>query len=262
MPEPKLLTLLTDFGDRDIYVGVMKGAIAQVNSAIRVVDLTHQVPPQDIVAGRFGLMNAFPYFPQGTVHLVVVDPGVGSQRRAIALELEQGFLVAPDNGIVSGVVERNQVLRAVELTNRRYWRTEIPSRTFHGRDIFATVAAHLASGVSLLDLGNEIDVNSLVSLDISLPRLTTDGVIGCIQYIDRFGNCISNIPDDIVNQETWLVRVNGKVIPSGKTYSDVEVGNAIALIGSDGWVEIAVNGGNAHQLLGLNFADTVEVKIY
>lgn len=261
MSEARLLTLLTDFGDRDIYVGAMKGAIAQINPAIRVVDLTHQVPPQDIVAGRFSLMNAFPYFPKGTVHLAVVDPGVGSQRRAIGLELEQGFLVAPDNGIVSGVIGLSPVLRAVELTNQQYWRTKNVSPTFHGRDIFATVAAYLASGVPLMEMGTQVDVNSLVNLELPLPRLTMDGVIGCVQYVDRFGNLITNIPADIVSNENWYVRLAGKNVPSGNTYNDVDKGAIVALISSDGWIEIAVNNGSAQKTLGLQFADTIEVKI-
>ncbi|MCY7320267.1 MAG: SAM-dependent chlorinase/fluorinase, partial [Phormidesmis sp. CAN_BIN36] len=131
-----ILTLLSDFGLSDVYVAVMKGAIAQINSALTVIDLTHQVLPQDIATARFHLMNAYPYFPAGTVHVAVVDPGVGSLRRAIAIQLESGFLVAPDNGLVSGVLSQNSAIAAVELTNPFYWRTASPSTTFHGRGGF------------------------------------------------------------------------------------------------------------------------------
>ncbi|MHC5725640.1 MAG: SAM-dependent chlorinase/fluorinase, partial [Nostoc sp.] len=141
-----LVTLLSDFGDRDVYVGIMKGIIAQINRRLTVVDLTHQIPPQDIAAARFCLMNAYPYFPVGTVHVAVVDPGVGSKRRAIAVEFAQGFLVGPDNGIFSGVLSQSPAIAAVELTNLNYRRTPQPSKTFHGRDIFAPIAANLASG--------------------------------------------------------------------------------------------------------------------
>jgi S-adenosylmethionine hydrolase len=148
MSENKLITLLSDFGLSDVYVGVMKGVIAQINPALTVVDLTHQIPPQNIAAGRFSLMNAYPYFPGGTVHIAVVDPGVGSRRRGVAIQLDAGFLVGPDNGLFSGVLSENPVVAAVELTNPQYWRTLSPSTTFHGRDIFAAVGAHLASGIS------------------------------------------------------------------------------------------------------------------
>jgi len=141
MAEHRLITLLSDFGLKDVYVGVMKGVIAQINPGLTVVDLTHQIPPQNIAAARFNLMNAYLYFPVGTVHVAVVDPGVGSHRRGIALQIDAGFLVGPDNGLFSGVVHQTGVIAAVELTNAQYWWTPTPSTTFHGRDIFAAVGA-------------------------------------------------------------------------------------------------------------------------
>jgi S-adenosylmethionine hydrolase len=255
----RLMTFLSDFGDRDIYVGVMKGVIAQINPKLTVVDLTHQIPPQDIAAGRFSLMNAYPYFPVGTVHLAVVDPGVGSKRRAIAVEFAQGFLVGPDNGIFSGVLSQSPAMSttgyayaAVELTNLNYWRTPQPSNTFHGRDIFAPVAANLASGVPLKQLGQEIDPASLVKLDIAECKEISNGVEGCIQYIDHFGNLVSNIPASYVQDKTWYVQAAGLNIPGCKTYGDVNVGEILALVGSHGWVEIAINSGNAHSQLQLD----------
>jgi S-adenosyl-L-methionine hydrolase (adenosine-forming) len=261
MGQPALLTLLSDFGDRDVYVGVMKGVIAQIHPLIRVVDLTHQIPPQNIAAARFCLMNAYPYFPVGTVHLAVVDPGVGSKRKAIAIKLSKGFLVGPDNGIFSGVLSQNPAITAVELTNLNYWRNPQPSSTFHGRDIFAPVAAHLASGVSLQQLGQEIDPATLVNLNIEQCQQTTTGVRGCIQYIDHFGNLVSNIPSSYVQGKTWCVQASGLRIPGCETYSDVKVGDAIALVGSHGWVEIAINSGNAQMQLQINWQDAVEVMI-
>ncbi|QMS88669.1 SAM-dependent chlorinase/fluorinase [Nostoc edaphicum CCNP1411] len=253
------VTLLSDFGDRDVYVGIMKGVIAQINSRLRVVDLTHQIPPQDVAAARFSLMNAYPYFPVGTVHVAVVDPGVGSKRRAIAVEFAQGFLVGPDNGIFSGVLSQSPAIAAVELTNLNYWRTPQPSKTFHGRDIFASVGANLASGVSLKQLGKEIDPASLVKLDIDKCKQTTNGVAGCIQYIDHFGNLVSNIPESYVQGKTWCVQAAGLNIPGCETYSDVKVGEIIALVGSHGWVEIAINRGNAHSQLQINLQDALQV---
>jgi S-adenosyl-L-methionine hydrolase (adenosine-forming) len=258
--QPQILTLLSDFGDRDVYVGVMKGVIAQINPRLTVVDLTHQIPPQSVVAARFSLMNAYPYFPEGTVHVAVVDPGVGSSRRAIAIELTQGFLVGPDNGIFSGVLSQNPVIRAVELTNPDYWRTTQPSQTFHGRDIFAPVGANLASGVPLTQLGQEIERETLVRLNIPNYQQTSTGVVGCIQYIDHFGNLVSNIPGSYVHGKNWYVQAGGLRIPGWETYSNVGIGEAIALVGSHGCVEIAVNNGNAHLNLQINLQDAVEVR--
>ncbi|MDZ8052878.1 MAG: S-adenosyl-l-methionine hydroxide adenosyltransferase family protein [Aulosira sp. ZfuVER01] len=254
-----ILTLMSDFGDRDVYVGVMKGAIAQINPKLTVIDLTHQIPPQSIAAARFCLMNAYAYFPMGTVHIAVVDPGVGSKRRAIAVEFAQGFLVGPDNGIFSGILSQNPAIAAVELTNRNYWRTSQPSSTFHGRDIFAPVGANLASGVPIQELGQEIDAATLVQLNLGECQKTTTGVVGCIQYIDHFGNLVSNIPGDYVQGKTWCVQVRSLTIPGCATYSDVEVGEAIALVGSHGWVEIAINSGNANSQLQIELQDSLEV---
>ncbi|MEH2358517.1 SAM hydrolase/SAM-dependent halogenase family protein [Nostoc sp.] len=256
-----LVTLLSDFSDRNVYVGIIKGVIAQINPRLTVVDLTHQIPPQDIAAARFCLMNAYPYFPVGTVHVAIVDPGVGSKRRVIAVEFAQGFLVGPDNGIFSGVLSQSPATCAVELTNLNYWRTPQPSKTFHGRDIFAPVGASLASGVLLKQLGQEIDPASLVKLDVGECKQTSTGVVGCIQYIDHFGNLVSNIPGSYVQGKTWYVQAALLSIRGCETYSDVEVGEAIALVGSHGWVEIAINSGNAHLQLQLGSQETLQVVL-
>ncbi|MBH8565948.1 SAM-dependent chlorinase/fluorinase [Nostoc sp. CENA67] len=258
--QTSVITLLSDFGDHDVYVGVIKGVIAQINPKLAVVDLTHQIPPQNIAAGRFCLMNAYAYFPVGTVHVAVVDPGVGSRRRAIAVEFAQGFLVGPDNGIFSGVLSQSPAIAAVELTNLNYWRTPKPSKTFHGRDIFAPVAAHLASGVPFKQLGQEIDPATLVQMNISSCNQTANGMVGYIQYIDHFGNLVSNIPGSYVQGKTWYVQVAGLTIPGCETYADVEVGEAIALVGSHGWIEIAINSANAHSQLQINLQDELLVS--
>lgn len=259
MRQNQILTLLSDFGLSDVYVGVMKGAIVQVNPTLQVIDLTHEIPPQNIAAARFCLLNAYPYFSLGTVHVAVVDPGVGSTRRAVAIEFAAGFLVGPDNGIFSGILSQSPALAAVELTNSDYWRSPAPSATFHGRDIFATVGAHLASGVPLKKLGSEIDLASLVQLNLPEPTSTIEGITGYIQYIDHFGNLVTNIPGASVQGKSWSALVDGFTIPGGKTYSDSAVGNAIALIGSHGWVEIAVNSGNAQKQLQLEWGARVQV---
>nr|WP_240518933.1 SAM-dependent chlorinase/fluorinase [Leptolyngbya sp. BC1307] len=255
-----MITLLSDFGLRDAYVAVMKGVIASICPAAVTCDLTHEILPQDILAARFNLMVAYPHFPEGTVHLAVVDPGVGSARRAIALRCAHGFLVGPDNGLFSGVLQSSSVLTAVALTNAEYWRVREPSHTFHGRDIFAPAAAHLAGGVPIEALGDRFDPATLVqpALPTFAQRSERSGqavrCTGSVQYIDGFGNLISNIPGQAVPDQPWQIVLE---TPAGrlrhfsgiKTYSEVPTGTLSALVGSHGWVEVACSGGNAAQAL-------------
>ncbi|HIK44189.1 MAG TPA: SAM-dependent chlorinase/fluorinase [Leptolyngbyaceae cyanobacterium M65_K2018_010] len=252
-----MITLLTDFGTQDAYVGVMKGIIASRCPTTPVIDLTHAIPPQDIWAARFQLLTAFPYFPPKTIHVVVVDPGVGTHRRAIALQLAAGILVGPDNGVFSGVMDRHPVLQAVELTHPAYWRTPHPSATFQGRDIFVPVAAHLASGVAFGAIGQPIGPDSLVRLDLP-PLIATDqGLEGCIQYIDHFGNAVTTIPEDRVGPDSWRLALGPVSLTGSATYNTVEPGAPLALVGSHGFIEIAVNQGSAQRQLGLALGDTV-----
>ncbi len=259
MEQYRIIALLSDFGLQDVYVGVIKGTIAKINPQLQLIDLSHAIPPQNIAAGRFCLMNAYPYFPPETVYLAVVDPGVGSQRRGVAIAFSQRYLVGPDNGLFSGILSISPAIAAVELSNPTYWRVSHPSSTFHGRDIFAPVAAHLASGVALAELGAEIAIETLVQ--ISLPELqyTERGITGCIQYIDTFGNLITNIPADAVAGKNWSVVVGDVMIPKVQTYSDGALGEVVSLVGSDGWIEIAVNGGNAKSVLKRDWGDLLTV---
>ncbi|MBW4583290.1 MAG: SAM-dependent chlorinase/fluorinase [Tildeniella nuda ZEHNDER 1965/U140] len=289
MAQHRLLTLLSDFGLSDSYVGIMKGAIAQVNVALTVIDLTHQIPPQNIAFARFALMTAYPYFPVGTVHVAVVDPGVGSTRRAIALAVGEdaahptGFLVGPDNGLFSGVINAHPVIAAVELTEPLYWRTPKPSATFHGRDIFAPVGAHLASRVPLDQLGTSIAPETLVLLDVpqcSQPETWSDversqfvtefdgvsiphgdKIVGYVQAIDHFGNLITTISGAQVRGKRWWLLSNGTLFAGRETYSNSTPGDLLALVGSHGWVEIAVNGGSAQAKLNLGWHDPVCVVV-
>jgi S-adenosyl-L-methionine hydrolase (adenosine-forming) len=256
----KIVTLLTDFGRQDVYVGVMKGAIATVNSQLQVVDLTHEIPPQNIGVASFCLLNAYAYFPANTVHVAVVDPGVGSQRRGVAIAFKEGFVVCPDNGLCSGILEQKGAIAAVELINPQYWRTPHPSSTFHGRDIFAPVGAHLASGVPLTALGRAIDPDSLIRLSLPPIQKSDRDITGCIQYIDGFGNLITNIPGESVDGKSWQAIVNNSIVAAGNTYSDVPSGETIVLVGSHSWIEIAVNGGNAAQKLQLNLESKIKIK--
>jgi S-adenosyl-L-methionine hydrolase (adenosine-forming) len=270
MSKNRIITLLTDFGLSDIYVGVMKGTIAQINPQLKVIDITHDIPPQNIAAGRFCLMNAYAYFPPETVHIAVVDPGVGSSRRAIAVECANCFLVGPDNGLFSGVLSRESALakpskriESVELTNPKYWRTPQPSSTFHGRDIFAAAGVHLANGVALEELGEAIDPNSLVQLQIPNCAVTATGIEGCVQYVDRFGNLITNIPNNCIKSNNWSVKIDrisdSIFIPSGETYNDCEPGDLVAITASHGWLEISVNGGSAQSVLKLECGAIVQL---
>lgn len=261
MSQHQILTLLSDFGLSDVYVGVMKGEIAKINPHLTVIDLTHEIPAQNIAAARFCLMNAYAYFPHGSVHVAVVDPGVGTKRRSLAIEFAQGFLVSPDNGIFSGILAQSLAIAAVQLTNSQYWRSSQPSNTFHGRDIFAPVGAHLASGVPIAHLGKKVDIDTLVQLDIQNVIVTSTRITGYIQYIDRFGNLITNIPGTTVENKTWNVLVKELTIPGCNTYSDVVPGKLLALIGSHGYIEIAVANGNAQKQLQLTWGATVQVEV-
>ncbi len=266
-----VITLLTDFGHTDNYVGVMKGVIASISPHSRVIDLTHGIEPQAILAARFNLLASYGYFPAGTIHVVVVDPGVGTQRAALAAEVSSPagvqVIIAPDNGILTGFA----INRAVALTNADYWLIAQPSHTFHGRDIFAPVAAHLANGVLLDELGDS--AADLVRLDIedaiplwggsaNAPTLTSEfatstGYSGSIQYVDHFGNLITNIPGQSLRSQPWRVSLGDHCVPYRTTYGQAEPGQALALIGSHGYVEIAINGGHAAHVLAAQVGDPV-----
>ena len=257
MSKNNIVALLTDFGLQDVYVGVMKGAIAKINPHLQVIDLTHNIPPQDLFAARFALLNSYPYFPENTVYVAVVDPGVGSDRRGVAIQFAQGFLVGPDNGIFSGILDTSPALQAVELSNSKYWLTPNPSQTFHGRDIFAPAGAYLASGIPLESLGEVISLDNLVTLSLPALQVTDSLITGSIQYCDRFGNAITNIPLELIADKDWKIESLSHSITKAKTYSDVPQGQALALVGSHNYLEIAINGGDAKQELQLEVGKTV-----
>lgn len=258
----RIITLLTDFGLEDGYVAAMKGVIAGIAPDAELVDVTHLVPPQDVASGRFRLLSVTPYFPPGTVHLAVVDPGVGTSRRAVAVRGSSGsLLVGPDNGLLLGALEVDPAVDAVELSERRFWRTPSPSATFHGRDVFAPVAAHLARGVALEDLGPAIAPGSLVKLELAPWRSVAGGVEGAIQAVDGFGNLISNIPGDVLpGHGRWSATIAGRTVTGGRTYGEVRPGEAMALVGSHGFVEIAVRQGDARRMLEAAIGIAVAIR--
>jgi S-adenosylmethionine hydrolase len=276
---PPIITLLTDFGTRDGYVGAMKGVILGILPGAQLVDITHEVNPQDVHQAALILSDVYRYFPPSTVHLVVVDPGVGSQRQPVALGTARGRFVAPDNGVLTHVCMAEETCHPVSLTNRDYWRP-VPSHTFHGRDIFSPVAAHLAKGVPLDELGTPIE--RLALLQLPPLSITPDSIQGEVIRMDHFGNVLTNIlplhwadestlafepPDGEGDQPAPAVRLaaDSALVTFGwkslngihRTYSDVEVGQPIALVGSGGELEIAINQGSAQANLSVDVGDPV-----
>lgn len=262
-----IISLCTDFGTADGYVAAMKGVILSIAPEVTLVDISHQVARQSAAEGAFVLYSAFPWFPPGTVHLVVVDPGVGSGRRGLAVHCQEHFFVAPDNGLLSYVLGHREPFEAVALTQRAYWRARV-SRTFHGRDVFAPVAAHLANGVPLSALGDP--VTEVVRLELAAARAQEDGsIVGQVIHVDRFGNLVTNIPVQMLSaREHWRVTVGqvtiggpaGGLAVSATTYSSVGVGDTLALVGGHGNLEIAVREGSAARLLGVAIGERVLVE--
>ncbi|MCL4299416.1 MAG: SAM-dependent chlorinase/fluorinase [Anaerolineae bacterium] len=258
-PTP-IITLTTDFGQKDGYVGAMQGVILSICPTVMLAAISHDIPPQDIRAAAFVLYQAFSYYPAHTIHCVVVDPGVGSNRRAIAIRTSHGIFVGPDNGIFSLVLtaEPVNVLEAVTLTNADYQLSGV-SATFHGRDIFAPTAAHLANGVPLSQFGPR--AINLVRLDFG-TRTQKDECR--IIHIDHFGNLILSLTrHDVVDPEQVTFTVGQRVITSlSATFADVEEGQLLAYTGSSrDHVEIAVRNGNAAQTLGLKVGDLIRVTM-
>jgi hypothetical protein len=255
-----LITLTTDFGLADSYVGAMKGVILGIDSTATIVDISHDIAPQDVREAAYVIYTAYPYFPPDTVHVVVVDPGVGSRRRAIALRAAQAHFVAPDNGVLSYVLTREGMREAVSLTNSMYHRSTV-SHTFHGRDIFAPVAAYLARGVPLTELGESLV--EIATFSLPQPQVLPDGgMVGHVLHTDRFGNLILDIRErDFVLDGVIILEVAGRHIRGlGRTFTDVPVGELVAYLGSSGHLEIAVRGGNAAQSLGVKRGDKVLLR--
>jgi S-adenosyl-L-methionine hydrolase (adenosine-forming) len=251
------LTLLTDFGTRDGYVGAMKGVIASISPGVALDDISHAVEPGDVRGASLALERYWDRYPSGTVHLVVVDPGVGTERKALAVEADRRLLVLPDNGVVTRVIDSADRWRAVSLEREEFW-ADHPSSTFHGRDLFAPVAARLAAGLALERLGPS--VRDPVRLPpLPAPLATGDGAIeGRVIGIDRFGNLSTNLPAEELGGWEW-VEVAGRRIPRAETYGRVGPGELLTLVSSDGRVEVAVRGGSAAQALSAAVGTPVRV---
>jgi S-adenosylmethionine hydrolase len=247
---PPIITLTSDFGLDDPYVGVMKGVILQICPWGRLVDLSHGIPQGDIVRASLVIQAAIDYFPMGTVHLAVVDPGVGSARIPIVVHGRGMHFVGPDNGLFWFLADDDPPPRVVAIESGPFTLPRT-SATFHGRDIFAPIAAHLASGVKLEQLGTP--TRSIVTLDLPKPqRISAHRVKGSIIYVDHFGNCISNVVPEALGLDltkgTWTVRCDVGEFPLRRFYSEVEKGAPLSVVGSSGRVELSLRDSSAAQL--------------
>lgn len=246
-----IITLLTDFGSQDAYVGIMKGVIAEINPSANVIDICHSIPPQDIFNGAYLLYTSYKYFPKKTIHVAVVDPGVGSTRDIICVETRDYFFLVPDNGLLSLIIQNERPKDIFRVTDNKYFLPS-PSNTFHGRDIFAPVAAHLSKGVKPHQLGTRM--NHLKRTNFPKPGYKKIGQLeGQIIAIDRFGNLITNITRPHIealkiNEEYMKTKIGKRKITGlSNTYTDVEIGEPLALFGSAGFLEVSVNQGSAQK---------------
>ena len=271
-----IITLTTDFGAADGFASALKGVILGINPGATIVDITHEVPPQDIRAGAFVFGTAYSYFPSGTVHVVVVDPGVGTSRRPILVTGPQSAYLAPDNGVLSYIfaeakgpaapsdafvnaeVALPEGWRAYHLTNDQYWRHPVSS-TFHGRDVFGPVAAHLSNGIAPDAMGEPVE--TLTAFTIPAPILDGGALLGCVLHTDRYGNLITNVTAEDLSQPGAhaVVHIGGRTIEGlAASYQDADF---VAIIGSHGYLEVAARDGSATQLLGVATGGAVRVEL-
>ena len=256
-----IITLLTDFGAQDYFVGAMKGVILSLNPHATIVDITHEIPPQDIQAAAFNLLACYKDFPAGVIHVAVVDPGVGSDRCAILVECANQFFIGPDNGLFSWISEREGNFSAWKITNEKFFRNPV-SPTFHGRDVFAPVAAALSIDTPPKEFGPPLE--SIVTLAHLWPRTRADAIEGSIIHIDRFGNCITNFLAEHINEERVAAGakliVNKREITSIRKFFADQSGpknELFMLVGSAGFIEIAAQNASAAAILTAKRGDSV-----
>lgn len=262
MLQPQLIVLMTDFGLEDAFVGVMKGVIATISHNARVIDLTHAISAQNVRQAAFHLDRSIGYFPDGTIFVCVVDPGVGTARRSIGVEAGPYRFIAPDNGLLTPIFERWPDAKCHELAEEKYQLAN-KSATFHGRDLFSPAAAHLATGVPLDAFGSAIDVADCTRIELWKNRHLEDGKgwQGEIIATDHFGNLITSFEASMLSDgEDWTVKAgNAEPLTIVRTYGEVEQGKPLAYIGSSGMIEIAIRNGNASAELGVSEGDVVEL---
>ncbi len=259
----KLITLTSDFGTRDGYPSVMKGVILTICPEAQIVDITHEITPQQVLEGALTLARSIPYFPAGTVHIAVVDPGVGTARRPLAAQLGSQYFVLPDNGLLSAILvqaeEQNQPIEIVHLNQVQFWLPQI-SNVFHGRDIFAPVGAHLANGVMLSALGSPIHDPQRLKLPEAEP--ISGGWLGTIIHVDHFGNLATSLKGThVLGWQTLKVQLANQIlqIPLKQTFGDGKPGELIALVDSSGYLALCMVNGNASSKLKVNVGEPVEI---
>jgi S-adenosylmethionine hydrolase len=264
MTDRPIITLLTDFGWGDGYIGAMKGVMLQINPDCRIIDLTHEIPPHDVMGAALVLGQTYPFFPSGTIHVAVVDPGVGGPRRPLVLETEGYRFVGPDNGCFTFVLKREEEKQAYELIEERFHLPRV-SHTFHGRDIFAPVAAHLSKGVPPAEMGPPIKTTDLTSLYIPDPIAEGETLRGEVIGVDSFGNLVTNIsqeilevfaPDGVVEIEIGGKRIRGL----RSSYEEGKRGEVIALWGSAGLLEISLKELSLHRERGWGRGEHVHIR--
>ncbi|MFQ3612011.1 MAG: SAM-dependent chlorinase/fluorinase [Fimbriimonadales bacterium] len=261
-----LVALLTDYGLEDTYVAQLKSVILQMSAGVAFLDLTHSVPPQQVRSGAYLLATAVPYLPEGTFVVAVVDPGVGTARRAVAVQAQRHTYLAPDNGLLALALREDPPLNAVVLDNPRYHLPRV-SATFHGRDIFAPACAHLINGVPIERLGSPISPSELMGLP-DFEAEWDGSAFRCVPlHIDHFGNVILNLTESQARQRLGerigsleVVLEGNRVVPFGRTFGDVGWGEPVAYWGSSGHLEVAINGGSAREVLGLQEASRIWVR--
>jgi S-adenosyl-L-methionine hydrolase (adenosine-forming) len=244
-----IITLLTDFGLRDHFVAAMKGVMLSVNPDIKFVDISNLVPPQDIFTGAFTLSKAWSYFPPGTIHLAIIDPGVGAARKALVVSAGAHYFVAPDNGILTYVFDEHPSFEAYEITADHYYRKPV-SATFHGRDVFAPIAAWISRGIPLHQLGVELRDPFRLQLP-ALQRVKDTLIQGQILAVDQFGNLITNLKPSDVPRPFKILAGHREITSVRKTYSEGAPGEVFVVPGSTGYLEIAVKDGSASSVLNI-----------
>jgi S-adenosylmethionine hydrolase len=253
-----LITLTTDFGTKDYFVGIVKGVILGINPQAELVDLVHDLPPQGVLQAAFALFNAFTWFPEGTIHLAIVDPRVGSDRDILAVAADNHIFIAPDNGLLSYVLDNAKQYDARKVENQALFLANV-SRTFHGRDIMAPVAAHLSLGFELESVGPK--VGSPMLLPDLKPAIGRDSIEGRVIYVDRFGNLITNIPNRSIHD--WKAAISAgpmEIQGLSLSYNSVQPGEYLAVEGSSGFLEIARNMGPAENPPGLTLGSPVRIR--
>lgn len=262
MESTPIVVLMTDFGLKDAFVGVMKGVIASICRHAAVIDLTHEIGPQDVREAAFTLDRSVDYFPEGSIFTCIVDPGVGTARRPLAVEAGPWRFIAPDNGLLTAILDRHPAARCHAITSAKH-RLPSCSATFHGRDIFSPAAAHLAAGLPIGELGPEVPVESCerIRLFSNLPIDGGAGWQGEVLSIDHFGNLITSLEGSLVDgPEGWTAQAgDATAIPFVRTYGEVAEGMPLAYAGSSGMVEIAIRNGSARDRFELEPGSTVRL---